>query len=178
MKINSIKETGTIATKLMRTLPVLHLQQRENYLYNPFYHKLMDMPNILKAKIHSSVQHDYIREYIISQKEDDKMNLFKKKEILFCGSSNSGKSSLLNSTFQTDTFRVGRDQGTTRSLNLFEIVKNNAFVVDSPGYGYLGMKSLRGKRLHNLFRKYLLESPRVCRVFWCIELNKGPDKND
>lgn len=85
-----------------------------------------------------------------------------------CGASNTGKSSLLNKVFTTKTFRVGKDPGTTQSLNSFEIVKNNAYILDSPGYSYIRRKSLRGRRMHNLFKKYLFESSRLCKIFWTI----------
>ena len=178
MKINTIAKTGSIITNSLKTFPVLHLAERENYQYNPHYNKLFETQKIVQDKIFSSVRHDYIREFILDQKEDDKVNLFKKKEILICGKSNCGKSRLLNETFGTETFKTGTNPGTTRSLNVFEILKNNAYVVDSPGYGYLGMKSKRGKKLHNLFRRYLMESSRLCRIIWCVELREGPDAND
>ena len=178
MKINTFAKTGQIVTNSFKTFPVLHLSERENYQYNPYYNKLINENKIVKDNIFSSVRQDYIRKFLLDQKEEDKVNLFKKKEILICGKSNCGKSKLLNEVFGTSTFKVGRDPGTTRSLNVFEILKNNAYIVDSPGYGFLGVKSMRGKKLHGLFRKYLMESSRFCRVLWCVELKAGPDSND
>ena len=53
---------------------------------------LIDQNKIVKDQIYSSVRHDYIRQFLIDQKEDDKVNLYKKKEILICGVDDRGRS--------------------------------------------------------------------------------------
>lgn len=88
---------------------------------------------------------------------------------MFCGRSNIGKSTLINTLFSNDeACRVSRhpvadvDQGCTKVMNYYRIANVNYMrhVVDSPGYGYLGMKTKSGDRLKRMIAKYARESSR------------------
>lgn len=47
-------------------------------------------------------------------------------------------------------------------MNYFKIANLNAnrFIVDSPGYGYLGMQTSSGDKLKKMIAKYARESSR------------------
>jgi GTP-binding protein len=58
-------------------------------------------------------------------------------EIGFCGRSNAGKSSALNTiTGQKSLARVSKTPGRTQLINFFEVPETGGFLVDLPGYGY------------------------------------------
>ena len=47
-------------------------------------------------------------------------------------------------------------------MNYYKVANRSEprYVVDSPGYGYLGMKKQSGDKLKNMLAKYLKESSR------------------
>ena len=58
-------------------------------------------------------------------------------EIGFCGRSNAGKSSALNTlTGQKALARVSKTPGRTQLINFFEVPTTGGFLVDLPGYGF------------------------------------------
>ena len=58
-------------------------------------------------------------------------------EISFCGRSNAGKSSALNTlTGQKSLARVSKTPGRTQLINFFEVPHTGGFLVDLPGYGF------------------------------------------
>ena len=61
-----------------------------------------------------------------------------RKEIVFVGRSNVGKSSLLNYLTGRDIAKVGKTPGRTRAINYFkwDFEGIKAFLVDLPGYGF------------------------------------------
>lgn len=127
-------------------------------------------PDFFKA-----VPHTYLYEHLKSQHDEDITLLQKPKEILFSGRSNIGKSSMISTIFfDTASTRVGKNPGTTKSLNYYRIGKQDKrYVVDSPGYGYLGMKKTSGEKLIKMILKYNRESSRLCKSFLLIDLEQG-----
>lgn len=119
--------------------------------------------------------HTYLYEHLKGQHDDDVTLLQKPKEILFSGRSNIGKSSLLSKIFyDSATTRVGKNPGTTKSLNYYQVGRmGSKFVVDSPGYGYLGMKKASGEKLIKMILRYNKESSRLCKSFLLIDLAQG-----
>lgn len=58
-----------------------------------------------------------------------------KKEVVFVGRSNAGKSSLLNALYKNNLAYVGKTPGKTRLINFFDI-DGKYTAVDVPGYGF------------------------------------------
>lgn len=58
-----------------------------------------------------------------------------KLEIIICGRSNVGKSSFINSFFNTNLAKTSSIPGKTRSLN-FYLIDDKYYFIDFPGYGY------------------------------------------
>lgn len=56
-------------------------------------------------------------------------------EIVLCGRSNVGKSSFINSLFNTKIAKTSSTPGKTRSINYYK-VGDSFYVVDLPGFGY------------------------------------------
>lgn len=104
-----------------------------------------------------------------------------RKDIVFVGRSNVGKSSLLNFLTGRNIAKVGKTPGRTRSINYFkwdfEGVK--AFLVDLPGYGFA-----RGDRKEIENWKRLIEgyfknrSSDIGLVLVLVDAKVGPTKDD
>jgi len=76
-------------------------------------------------------------------------------EVAFCGASNSGKSSVINSLARNKKLsRVSKEPGRTQMINFFTL-ENHRRVVDLPGYGYAKVSKEMKKKWENLIRKYL-----------------------
>lgn len=56
-------------------------------------------------------------------------------EVILCGRSNVGKSSFINSFFNSKIAKTSSTPGKTRSINYY-LVDDNFYLVDLPGYGY------------------------------------------
>ncbi|EDO14952.1 hypothetical protein Kpol_365p8 [Vanderwaltozyma polyspora DSM 70294] len=100
-------------------------------------------------------------------------------EIAFLGSSNVGKSSLLNSlltNYQKSTLDkiawASKRPGFTKSLNFFNI-GNRFRLVDTPGYGYNSTS-----RQGNLTLHYLKNRKELIKCFLLISAEKGLNGND
>lgn len=80
-----------------------------------------------------------------------------KKEIVFVGRSNVGKSSLLNSLlWKKNLAYVSAKPGKTQTANLF-LVNKKYFFTDLPWYGYARGGKERSKELDELVTWYILE---------------------
>ncbi|PKL83008.1 MAG: YihA family ribosome biogenesis GTP-binding protein, partial [Ignavibacteriae bacterium HGW-Ignavibacteriae-3] len=55
--------------------------------------------------------------------------------VVLCGRSNVGKSSLINSLFNTRMAKTSSSPGKTRSINYY-LIEKKFFLVDLPGFGY------------------------------------------
>ena len=68
--------------------------------------------------------------------ESNKVSFDNKKQIVFVGRSNVGKSSLMNAIFQKkDLVKTSSLPGKTKLANIFK-VNNKYDFVDLPGYGF------------------------------------------
>jgi len=104
-----------------------------------------------------------------------------RKDIVFVGRSNVGKSSLLNFLTGRSIAKVGKTPGRTRAINYFkwdfEGVK--AFLVDLPGYGFA-----RGDRKEVENWKRLIEGyfknrvSDIGLVLVLVDAKVGPTKDD
>ncbi len=74
--------------------------------------------------------------FVKSAKQANDFPKDRKPEIVFCGRSNSGKSSLLNAlTNSQGLARTSASPGRTQLINFF-LVDGQTYYVDLPGYGY------------------------------------------
>ncbi len=79
-------------------------------------------------------------------------------EIGFCGRSNAGKSSALNTlTGQKSLARVSKTPGRTQLINFFEVSDTGGFLVDLPGYGFAKVPEAMKKRWQQHLGEFLAE---------------------
>lgn len=53
-----------------------------------------------------------------------------------------------------------------------------AKLVDAPGYGFAGVSRFSENRYKLLLKRYLSESSRLSKIFWCINPRHGLNEND
>lgn len=104
-----------------------------------------------------------------------------RKDIVFVGRSNVGKSSLLNFLTGRNIAKVGKTPGRTRAINYFkwDFERGKVFLVDLPGYGFA-----RGDRKEVDGWKRLIEGyfrnrvSNIGLVLVLIDAKVGPTKDD
>ena len=99
-------------------------------------------------------------------------------EFAFAGKSNVGKSSLINSLMNRESFaRTSSQPGKTQTINFYNI-NHQLYYVDLPGYGYakvtLEVKAKWGKMIEN----YLHKSSMLKCVFLLVDIRHEPSEND
>ena len=110
-----------------------------------------------------------------------------RKEIVFIGRSNVGKSSLINSLTRVKNLaRVSSQPGKTQTINFYEIgaklpqveERQDFYLVDLPGYGYAKTGAKRRKICSKFINEYLLSSPRIQFVCQLIDVRHEPMASD
>jgi len=79
------------------------------------------------------------------------------REVIFCGISNAGKSSVLNSLSQNKRIsKTSKTPGRTQSLNLFYVHnKEEKRIIDLPGYGYAKVSKKMRNNWVTMINNYL-----------------------
>jgi len=74
--------------------------------------------------------------------------------VILCGRSNVGKSSFINSIFNTNIAQTSSTPGKTRSLNYY-LADNKFYLVDLPGFGYAKVSKTERFAWQDLIGRYL-----------------------
>ncbi|RTZ70317.1 MAG: YihA family ribosome biogenesis GTP-binding protein [Aquificaceae bacterium] len=104
-----------------------------------------------------------------------------RRDIVFVGRSNVGKSSLLNMLVGRNIARVGKTPGRTRSINYFrwDFEGLRAFLVDLPGYGFAKGDRREIENWKKLIEGYFrLKAGDIALVLVLIDAKVGPMEND
>jgi GTP-binding protein len=102
-----------------------------------------------------------------------------KKQILFAGKSNVGKSSTINALVGRKNFaRVSAKPGKTVFVNLFDVDKS-FWLVDLPGYGFSLTSDAERQRYSKLIDDYFADqSSKVARLYIIVDSRHEPTNND
>lgn len=94
-------------------------------------------------------------------------------EIAFCGRSNVGKSSLINSLLnRRSVAEVSGTPGKTRTVDFIRV--NDSFrFVDLPGYGFARVSRTMREGWKALVESYLGERPSLAAVVWILDIRRG-----
>lgn len=99
-------------------------------------------------------------------------------EIAFCGRSNVGKSSLINSLMERKKLaRTSQQPGKTQTLNFYK-VNSALYLVDLPGYGYAKNSQANREAWGVMIQNYLTGSEMLRYVFQLVDIRHDPSEDD
>jgi len=105
-------------------------------------------------------------------------------QIAFCGRSNVGKSSLINSLLnRRHLAKTSKTPGKTRLLNFFRITPADSpnrpfYFVDLPGYGYAKVSRDEREQWRKLIESYIKKTQPLGGVIALIDSRHGPLESD
>jgi GTP-binding protein len=104
-------------------------------------------------------------------------------QIAFCGRSNVGKSTLINSLLHRQHLaKISNAPGKTRLLNFFRVIAAESnlpfYFVDLPGYGYAKVSQQERERWRELIESYFQKSKDLRGVIALIDSRHGPLESD
>jgi small GTP-binding protein len=135
-------------------------------------------------------QYDFvtIREHIVGLKKND-YEFYDEypncKEVLILGSSNAGKSTLINSINGSKGLGgekiafTAKEKGKTFQLNFYHAChrhdrkKRQGMIVDSPGYGHTEAPTKLKEKWWRTTQKYLCYGIRINMILLCIPAHRG-----
>ena len=102
----------------------------------------------------------------------------RRREIVFCGRSNVGKSSLLNAlTGVRGLARTSKTPGRTREIHFYE-EREDRFLVDLPGYGYARVSLAAREAWGGLVESYLARRDRIALAVLLVDSRHPPFETD
>src|SRR5262245_44450288 len=124
-------------------------------------------PKFIKSALHE-------KDYPVLRDPEGKLM----SEIAVAGRSNVGKSSLLNSLFQSrGLVKTSATPGKTQMLNFFTLDDRLAFV-DLPGYGYANVPLQVRKQWAPMVQNYLNKRPTLKLVLFLFDIRRTPNDED
>ncbi|TSA29645.1 MAG: YihA family ribosome biogenesis GTP-binding protein [Ignavibacteriales bacterium] len=97
--------------------------------------------------------------------------------VVLCGRSNVGKSSFINSLFNTKLAKTSSHPGKTRSINYY-LVENKFFLVDLPGFGYAKVSKSERDAWQHLLEKYFSLNKNIDLAVHIIDSRHDPMQLD
>ena len=116
-------------------------------------------------------------EFLISAANKKDFPTTRLPEIAFAGTSNVGKSSVINRLLQRKNFaRVGEKPGKTIHVNYFTVDKK-CYFVDLPGYGFAKVSQTEKDRWAKLMESYFA-AERINLGVMIVDARHAPTNND
>jgi GTP-binding protein len=97
--------------------------------------------------------------------------------VVLCGRSNVGKSSFINSVFNTKMAKTSSSPGKTRSINYY-LVEKKFFIVDLPGFGYAKVSKSERDAWQRLLEKYFSMNDNIKLAIHIIDSRHDPMQLD
>jgi GTP-binding protein len=97
--------------------------------------------------------------------------------VVLCGRSNVGKSSFINSLFNTKMAKTSSSPGKTRSINYY-LIENKFFIVDLPGFGYAKVSKKERDAWQLLLEKYFSINENIKLAMHIIDSRHDPMQLD
>lgn len=116
--------------------------------------------------------------FLGSEENFSKFKGYNLPEIILCGRSNVGKSSLINMLSSNSKLaKVSKTQGKTKLANFFEF--NGEFVVvDLPGYGYAKASKLEQQRWSKMIDEYFAKTTHLKMAILLVDVRLTPTEQD
>jgi GTP-binding protein len=116
--------------------------------------------------------------FVKSAQRPDDFPRDERPEIAFCGRSNIGKSSLLNSlTNSRGLARTSRTPGRTQTINFF-LINENMYFVDLPGYGYAKVSKTVREGWGPMIEGYLRSREQLRLTLMLVDSRIPPTESD
>lgn len=117
-------------------------------------------------------------EFLISAAKKEQYPPSDRPEIAFCGRSNVGKSSIINSiTNRKSLARVSNTPGRTRLVNYF-LINEKAYLVDLPGYGYAKVSKSEIENFGKIMEEYLGTRENIRKLILLVDSRHKPTQDD
>ena len=116
--------------------------------------------------------------FVKSATQPDDFPRDQRPEIAFCGRSNIGKSSLLNTL--TDTHGLARTSsspGRTQTINFF-LINDRIYFVDLPGYGYAKVPKAVKEKWGVMIEGYLRDRDQLKLALMLVDSRMRPMESD
>ncbi len=108
----------------------------------------------------------------------DQLPPSEKAELVFCGRSNVGKSSLINKLCNRKSLaRVSATPGKTTTINFFSLGED-ALLVDLPGYGYAKRSQDEKRRWASLMEHYFQSGRDLRLILLLLDSRHKPSVDD
>lgn len=120
----------------------------------------------------------YKAEFLMASALPAQLPASQKTELVFCGRSNVGKSSLINKLCNRKSLaRVSGTPGKTTTINFFSLGED-ALLVDLPGYGYAKRSQQEKKRWSALMEHYFNTARNIGLVLLLLDSRHAPSDDD
>lgn len=110
--------------------------------------------------------------FVISLTNKESRPFSHKKEIVFIGKSNVGKSSLINSLVSQKIAFSSKKAGKTQLLNYF-LVDDRFYIVDSPGYGYTAYGNKNDQFFSEMMEPYFTNNEFLAGALLLVDVRRG-----
>ncbi len=116
--------------------------------------------------------------FVKSAKKPDDFPRDQRPEVAFCGRSNIGKSSLLNTlTNSRGMARTSASPGRTQTINFF-LVNERMYFVDLPGYGYAKVSKTVRESWRDMIEGYLGNRESLKLALMLVDSRIPPTESD
>jgi len=116
--------------------------------------------------------------FVKSATQPDDFPRDQRPEIAFCGRSNIGKSSLLNTLTDTQGLaRTSSSPGRTQTINFF-LIDDRIYFVDLPGYGYAKVPKVVKEKWGGMTEGYLRDRQQLKLAVMLIDSRMPPMDSD
>jgi len=116
--------------------------------------------------------------FVKSATQPDDFPRDRRPEVAFCGRSNIGKSSLLNTLTGTHGLaRTSSSPGRTQTVNFF-IINERVYFVDLPGYGYAKVPKAVKQEWGPMVERYLQDREQLKLVIVLVDSRMPPRDSD
>ena len=116
--------------------------------------------------------------FVKSATQPDDFPRDQRPEIAFCGRSNIGKSSLLNTLTDTQGLaRTSSSPGRTQTINFF-LIDDRIYFVDLPGYGYAKVPKVVKEKWGGMIEGYLRDRQQLKLALMLIDSRMPPMDSD
>lgn len=93
-------------------------------------------------------------------------------EVGIIGRSNAGKSSFINSVFNTRIAKVSGTPGKTTLLNFFSVLGGKYNIVDMPGYGYAARSNKEVDSWKPMIESYILKREQLTGIILVMDIRR------